>query len=175
MSKPKLIILSDIFGATKEVWMDSYRKYLSPFFEITEYDSRELAGILSSPQEEVHSGFVNGGIDHAVLSLQRLEQKVHGVLGFSVGGTIAWKYALENDHSPSLYLVSATRLRNETIQPITSISLYYGEHEMNGPSSEWFDEFKINPVLIKGKSHECYKQEVCIKQVCTDIINSADV
>ena len=175
MSKPKLIILSDIFDATEEAWMGMYRKQLSPFFEIVEYDSRQLAGILPCPQEEVHQRFVNAGIEDATQRLSLLEEKVYAVLGFSVGGTIAWRYALENPHCSSLYLISATGLRNETVRPTSAISLCYGEHESSGPNLAWFDTLGIAPKIFKNEFHECYKNEAVITQLCQTIIEDSNI
>lgn len=169
MNKPRLIILSDIFGRTEEEWMKEYEGRLSPYFKIIDYDSRELAGISALPQSEVHAGFVNGGINRAVQNLISTPVLPDVIVGFSVGGTIAWKYALKNAN-PSLYLISATRLRNETTKPLSPISLYYGELEEHGPSSKWFQEFKLSPEIFEKESHECYKSQNSIERVCQRII-----
>lgn len=166
MNKPRLIILSDIFGSSEE--MKEYEKSLSPYFEIMTHDSRELAGVNELPQSEVHSGFVNGGIESAVTELGKLNFQPDVVIGFSVGGTIAWKYALENSIS-ALYLISATRLRNEIAKPKSAIHLFFGALEEHGPVSDWFRKMMLAPVVVKSLGHECYKDKDVIERVCRQI------
>ena len=151
MNKPKLAILSDIYGNSKEHWMKEYVRILSPFFEITQLDSRELADIHLLPQSQVHGGFVQGGIERAAQNLISKDIQPKVILGFSVGGTIAWKYALSQSQS-SLYLISATRLRNETSKPSSPINLFFGELEKNGPSSSWFKKLELNPEKANPES-----------------------
>lgn len=172
MNKPQLVILSDIFGHSNESWMDEYMVRLSPHFHVTSFDSRKLAGIESDQLEVVHKAFVSGGIDLAAEELDKFKDEVQVVIGFSVGGTIAWRYALENPEV-SLHLISATRLRNETSKPSSEITLYYGENEENGPVTEWFETMNLNPIVIEHESHECYKSEIVIEHVCQRIL--ADV
>lgn len=171
MSKPRLVLISDIFGNTTDNWMEEYRKKLSPNFEVVEYDSRVLAEITSLDQKQVHSEFINGGTERAVQTLLRQEPEASIVLGFSIGGTIAWKFAIENTKITLLHLVSATRLRNEIIKPSSKIKLYYGELEANGPTQSWFEDFKFVPTIFDDQTHECYKQVESAKYICTKILS----
>jgi hypothetical protein len=171
MNKPRLILLSDIFGNSKGSWMDEYRSILTPHFQLIEYDSRVLAEITTLDQKQIHSEFVNGGIERAVQNLLRLESDGASVLGFSVGGTIAWKYALEIEHNISLHLVSATRLRNETEKPSSNIHLYFGELESNGPTQAWFENFHLIPTILEKEDHECYKATNSVKHLSSQLIS----
>jgi hypothetical protein len=168
MNKPRLFILSDIFGSSEEDWMKEYKQRLSPLFEITQFDCRELAGIHALPQSEVHGAFVAGGINLATQGLLEKHAKPDVILGFSVGGTIAWKYALLNA-DVSLYLVSATRIRNEEIKPNSTMRLYFGEREEHGPKQTWFEKMNLIPATIQNDLHECYKSPNVIERVCQDI------
>ncbi|MFK7785199.1 MAG: hypothetical protein AB8B56_08785 [Crocinitomicaceae bacterium] len=169
MSKPQLYILSDIFGSSEKEWMKEYVRELSPFFEITSFDSRELAGIHTLPQSEVHAEFVNGGIDSAVENLHKIWSVPDAILGFSVGGTIAWKYAQQIPNL-RLYLISATRIRNEEVQPPCSVHLYFGELEEHGPKREWFENHDLIPIVIKAEGHECYKVNHLIQQIRVNLL-----
>ena len=171
MSKPRLVLISDIYGNTTDNWMEEYRKKLTPYFEVIEYDSRVLAGITSLDQKEVHSEFINGGTERAVQNLLTHEPKASIILGFSIGGTIAWKFATENNKITSLHLVSATRLRNEITKPSSKISLYYGELEANGPTQSWFENFKLVPTIFDDQTHECYSLVESAKYICTMILS----
>lgn len=170
MSKPSLVILSDIFGASSDTWMDEYRNLLSPYLEIIEYDSRILAEISDDNLEKVHAEFIHGGIERAVQNLLRLESRSSMILGFSIGGTIAWKFALENKHVESIHCVSATRLRKEENKPASEINLYFGEFETNGPSEIWFNKLAIVPAIFDNETHECYKSIKPTREVCSKML-----
>lgn len=170
MSKPRLIILSDIFGSSNETWMDEYRALLEPHFNCIEYDCRELAGIAHLHQESMHEGFASGGIEHAVDNLLNREINDAHILGFSVGGTIGWKFALKTKNVLSITLISATRLRYETRVPQSENVIYFGELEEFGPQSEWFEAMEITPKWIARGGHDCYKDLNVIKQVCKHLI-----
>ncbi len=170
MNKPVLIILSDIFGETNEEWMKEYEVRLQQSFQVEVFDSRKLAGIQSTELSHVHNAFLNGGMEQAVRAIESFNLYPSAILGFSIGGTIAWKYALTNQVA-SLYLVSATRLRNEIETPSSDVSLYFGEDEANGPKEDWFNKMKLSPKISRGAGHECYKEKSTIELVCNDLLN----
>ncbi|HMW97299.1 MAG TPA: hypothetical protein PJ983_08610, partial [Flavobacteriales bacterium] len=124
----RLIILSDMWGAAKSEWPDHYIGKLRGQFEVAYYDSRTLANIPDHIQNEeaLHGHFVNGGADRAVVELLKLETEAEFILGFSIGGWIAWKACLAGLNVQDLVAVSATRLRHETRRPSAWISLFYG-------------------------------------------------
>ena len=41
----KLVIVSDMWGAKKGMWITSYLGYLQQYFDITFYDSQQLANL----------------------------------------------------------------------------------------------------------------------------------
>lgn len=174
MSKSRLIILSDIFGNTPENWMIDYKNTLNSHFQIIEYDCRVLAEISSTDPDAVHAEFVTGGIERAVENLLKIESESSEmtILGFSIGGTIGWKFACQHK-CRQLFLVSATRLRNEEVKPTTQITLFYGEFEANGPSKDWFERFKLVPVIFEKEAHEYYKTQNFVKSICSTILENS--
>ena len=171
MNKPRLVILSDLFGTSNEPWMDAYRTELEPSFTLIEYDCRELAEIAHLAPTEIHAAFANGGIERAAKNLLSAESTPVHLLGFSVGGTIAWKFALESNLAISVTTVSATRLRNETKLPAALNTIYFGELEEFGPQREWFNTMNIDPIVFPDLGHECYKKFTIIPQICQKIIS----
>ena len=171
MNEPRLVVLSDLYGISNEPWMETFRNELNPHFTVIEYDCRELAEIAHLNPTEIHASFANGGIERATKNLLLAESTPVHLLGFSVGGTIAWKYALESSKVISITTVSATRLRNETKIPAALMNIYFGEWEEFGPQQEWFNTMSIDPIVIPHLGHECYKELTLIPQICQKIIS----
>src|SRR5690606_2199355 len=109
----RLVILSDMWGSKKGLWITSYLGYLQQYYDITFYDCQHLANIniAIDSAENVNKEFINGGIDTAVTHLLTKETEPSNYLAFSTGGTIAWKAALRGLPMKSLYAISSTRLR----------------------------------------------------------------
>lgn len=161
MAKPKLLILSDLFGGQHPEWINYYTDTLRSKFEIQYYDVLELASIDASNlvEADIHKQFLDGGIDKAVETLLKLETDKVTVLGFSIGGTIAWKASLLGLKTMYLFAVSSTRLRYETEAPNCEIKLYFGENDPNKPHDKWFIDLKISNTIHQGQGHDFYKKE----------------
>ena len=151
--KPRLIILSDLWGKENSDWVCDYVEQLKGTFEIQYYDCCYLGGIDSTnyTEENLHSQFINGGIEKAVERLLEAEKNQIDVLAFSIGGTIAWKATLKGLDVRHLLAVSSTRLRYEENIPNGVIKLYYGGNDINKPNSIWFEKHSINFEIIKNK------------------------
>lgn len=173
--KPKLTILSDLWGAQKSEYLSSYKHHLSPIFDITFIDSCEIGNIDISnySEENLHQQFVKGGIDIAVEKLLKNTTESSTIIGLSVGGVIAWKAALKNLPIDRLFTVSSNRLRNETEKPDCFIRDFYGENDPHIPSDEWFEKMNMNERVFNGKDHELYKDEECIEIICNFILNTS--
>lgn len=173
LKKPKLIILSDLFGFKHSDWIGNYVDLLKSEFILTIYDSLDLAGIdiTNLSKKEIHSQFINYGIENAVNKLLQLEKKKVNILAFSIGGTIAWKGALEDLKTDNLYAVSATRLRYELKKPISKIHLLYGLQDPFIPKSSWFHQMDVSTKIIKEGNHEIYKSLEFTKFLCALIIS----
>ena len=132
MAPEKLVILSDLWGAKRGLWITSYLGYLHQYYDIEYYDIQQLAHI-DAPiytEKELHTAFVNGGIDTAVEHLLKRNKKPAHYLAFSTGGTIAWKANLKGLPMKSLYAVSATRIRMESNMIDCDVDLLFGEKDL---------------------------------------------
>lgn len=162
----KLLILSDLWGERKSNWLNQYITILENHFEIVFYDSCELAGIDLSDfsEDKIHKQFINGGIESAINSLLKKEKGEVDVLGFSIGGLIAWKAALEGLKVRNLFALSSTRLRYEEKCPHCAVKLFYAEKDEYKPSEEWFRKLNLEMNVWKEQEHYFYgKQEIAIK------------
>lgn len=158
--RKKIIILSDLWGTEKAHWISHYTLLLKEKFDITFYDCCELGKVDKSNyiEESLHKQFINGGIKKAIQNLTNLEKDKTSILSFSIGGTIAWKYAMDNTNIESLYCVSSTRLRYEENKPRVNgqIELYFGENDLYKPQSKWFSKMKIHTKIIPNVNHSIY-------------------
>jgi hypothetical protein len=170
--KPRLIILSDLWGKEKSEWVSDYIQLLKDKFGIQYYDCCELGEIdkVNYTEENLHRQFVNGGIENAVANLLKTEKNQIDILAFSIGGTIAWKSALKGLNVRRLFAVSSTRLRYEEKIPNGAIKLYYGENDSNKPSNNWFEKHSIDFQIIKNKEHEFYTEIDCTTLICDEIL-----
>jgi hypothetical protein len=174
MVKPRLLILSDLFGGKNPEWLKIYMNLLQSKFEIQYYDVLEMANIDSDNfiESEIHNQFLNGGIDKAVQSLLQLETGKIVVLGFSIGGTIAWKTSLKGLNITHLFAVSSTRLRYETEVPDGIIKLYFGEKDPHKPNPKWFLDLNVDNKIFEDNNHQLYLTENNIPLICNDILKS---
>ena len=168
----KLVVISDMWGAKKGLWVTSYLGYLQQYFNITYYDSQELANIelTINSEKNLRDAFINGGIDTAVAHLIKREKEPCHYLAFGTGGTIAWKASLKGLPMKSLYSVSATRIRLENKKPSILTTLVYGDKDTNRPSDDWFKQLSLDKELISEFGHELYSDEKVIKKVCLDLL-----
>lgn len=170
--KPRLIILSDLWGKEKSDWVSVYVELLKDKFEIQYYDCCELGQIEKAnyTEENLHNQFVNGGIEKAIENLLKIEKKQIDVLAFSIGGTIAWKAALIGLNIGKFFAVSSTRLRYEDKIPKGAIKLYYGENDCSKPSNDWFEKHSIDFEIIKNKEHDFYTEKESADSICAEIL-----
>ncbi|OOG71850.1 alpha/beta hydrolase [Flavobacterium sp. A45] len=170
--KPRLIILSDLWGKEKSKWVSDYVELLKDKFEIQYYDCCELGEIdkTNYVEENLHNQFINGGIEKAVANLLKTEKNPIDILAFSIGGTIAWKSALKGLNFRNLFAVSSTRLRYEDKTPNGIIKLYYGENDSNIPNNDWFETLSIDFEIIKNMEHDFYTEIDCTTLICNEIL-----
>ncbi|KFF06982.1 alpha/beta hydrolase [Flavobacterium reichenbachii] len=170
MPKPRLLILSDLFGGENPEWIQPYKDILKSNFDIQYYDVIQLAGILpDSDETSIHNQFLNGGMAKAVENLLQLETNEVIILGFSIGGTIAWKASLKGLNVSQLIAVSSTRLRFENEVPNCKIKLYFGEKDLNKPDSKWFSDLKILSEILENESHQLYLQQKNAFEICNNL------
>jgi len=170
MKKTRLLLLSDLFGGNPE-WIQNYIEILEIKFDVQYYDILKLAQIDSSRDEkEIHNQFLNGGIEKAVNNLLNFEKEKVAILGFSIGGTIAWKASLRGLQITQLVAVSSTRLRFETEIPSCKVKLYYGEKDLNKPNMQWFLDLKISNEIIENQDHILYQEKDYAFLICSNFL-----
>ena len=169
----KLLVLSDMWGIKKGLWITSYFGYLQQYYNIEFYDVQQLAN-LDLPvmtEENIHSAFVNGGIDTSVAHLLKKETEPCHILAFSTGGTIAWKAGLKGLPIKSLTVISPTRIRFEEEAPKCDIQLLFGECDKFKPSLQWAKKVGVEMNIVPSFGHELYSDEKIIGDVCMDMLN----
>lgn len=62
-------------------------------------------------EDSLHQAFINGGVERAVASLLEKEKEPVDILGFSIGGFIAWKAAWKGLRVRSLTAVSSNKIK----------------------------------------------------------------
>ncbi|MBT8186792.1 MAG: hypothetical protein HKP38_09340 [Croceitalea sp.] len=169
----KLVVLSDMWGVKKGLWITSYFGYLQQYYDIVFYDCQQLANlnVTVSTKENIHKAFVEGGIDTAVAHLLKKETEASHFLAFSTGGTIAWKAAMQGLPMKSLTAVSATRIRMEEGRPCCDLDVIFGENDAFKPSEEWAKKVGIAMNVIPKFGHELYSDEKIISDVCMSLLN----
>lgn len=159
--KTQLIILSDLYGRSKINWEQAYINHFQDKYNVQYYDCCDLGEVDKTDysQENLHQQFVRFGIEKAIQNLLKLEKKEVTILAFSIGGTIAWKAALNGLKVQKLIALSATRLRYETEKPNCDIDLYYGENDRFQPKKDWFNMMNIEPIFLENKEHDFYRMK----------------
>ncbi len=166
----RLILLSDIHGLKNSNWMKDYQKILATEFEVQTYCVLELAGINPSlPVKEKHALLINGGMEKAAKELVQKEKGFVTVIGFSIGGSIAWKAALLGWEVGCLYAISSTRIRKEEIKPKTEIKLIFGAEDSNTPDELWYQKMEIIPKVLLEKRHDLYMENDFIRDFSSQV------
>ncbi len=170
--KPRLILLSDLWGIEKAEWIFYYANILAQHFDLKFYDSCDLANIDKSDylEEKLHHQFINGGVTKAVENLLQQETENLNILGFSIGGYIGWKACLAGINAQHLFAISSTRLRFETEKPPINCTLFYGENDAYKPDKSWFDKLNIKQNCYPNHGHDLYKNQTIAESICKQII-----
>jgi dienelactone hydrolase len=95
-----------------------------------------------------------------VENLMLQEPDAQHLLGLSVGGVIAWRFALQQPAVKTLTAFSATRLRYETEKPACTIQLYYGQKDPYQPQAEWYKQMGLYAEIVAGEGHDLYRNEI---------------
>ena len=170
----RLVILSDMWGAKKGMWITSYLRYLQPYFDIVYYDCRQLANIdvpINTP-EYVYKAFSEGGMELAVNHLLKKETTPAHYLTFCAGGTIAYDAALRGLPMESLYAVSPIDLESFEETPACPITTIFGNDDSDIPDYLWADERSIKMQRIEKYGHELYSDDKIIAKICQDILEN---
>ena len=168
----KLIILSDLWGSINADWLPHYTEILKEHFEIEYYDCRELGEIdlRECTEEKIHQHFMNSGVERAIKKLLKKEVNSISVLGFSIGGYIAWKSALEGLKVKEFIAISSTRLRYENEKPQCEIDLFYGENDKFKPENDWYNRLELKEKIFYNEEHDFYRNKENAINICDEII-----
>ncbi len=170
--KPRLLLLSDMYGDIHPNWASPYETLLAEHFDLQCYDSCLLAGVEQAlvDAELLHEQFLDGGIDRAVSWLLAAEDDPFYALGLSVGGTILWKAALAGAPITQLTTISSTRLRFETQKPNCNCDLWFGEKDIYRPDKQWFANLGLQEHVITEAGHDSYLAIEVAQTVCSKLI-----
>jgi len=168
----KLVIVSDMWGAKKGLWITSYLGYLQQYFDITFYDSQQLANldILIQTEENVHNAFLEGGTETAASHLLKKETEPCYYLAFSTGATIVWEAAKKGLPVKLLYGVSPTRIRKKNNRPNIPYQLVYGANDEFRPSDDWADMLGVEMEVLSNYGHTLYTDDKIIQKVCMELL-----
>ena len=171
----RLVILSDLWGAKRGLWITSYLGYLQQYFDIVYYDTSQLAYLeVAKPSTEAfREAYKEGGLQRAVRSLLAREKSPAHYLAFCAGGTVAWNAAKEGLEMLSLYAISPMHLHRETEMPDCPVRLLYGEYMENRPSREWAASVGASMEIQPRFGREMYSDEKIIQKVCRDLLDAA--
>ena len=170
----RLVILSDMWGAKRSMWITSYLAYLQPYFDIVFYDCRQLANIdvPMNTREHIYKAFVEGGMELAVHHLLKKETEPAHYLTFCAGGTIAFDGALRGLPVESLYAISPIDLQSFEEIPSCPISVVFGDHDTDIPDYLWADSRGIRMKRIEKYGHELYSDDKVITMICQDLLEN---
>ncbi len=169
--KKKILIVSDIVGFKKTTWISHYLDCLSEIFEITILDINNLTDTYFEDIDKRYKKFIEVGIDEVVKYLSKSNSEYDVLIGFSMGGTILWKYKKNINSSSDLICISSTRLRFENSTPRGRNLLLFGDLDMKLPSPDWLKTHKKDIKILSGKDHDFFKEVRNIETICQRIID----
>lgn len=168
----RLVILSDLWGPRKGLWITSYLGYLQQYFDIVYYDTSQLADLdLSHPTAEtLITGFTDGGSLRAVKNLMSKEKQPAHYLTFCAGGKVVWNAIKEGLPAKSLYAISPMNLHREKDGPDCPSKVLYGEYMENKPSAKWATRTGTTIEVVPRFGREMYSDEKVIQKVCQELL-----
>ncbi len=170
----RLVILSDMWGSRRGLWITSYLGYLQQYFDIVYYDSQELAGLdmVVKTRENLCKALAEGGYDTAVTQLLAKEKTPSHYLTFCAGGTIAWRAALKGLPMQSLYAISPLWLEQEQDKPDCPVKLLFGELHKERPGEGWAENMGVEWAVEPHFGRELYSDEKIIRQVSLELLDA---
>lgn len=172
----RLVVLSDMWGVKKGLWVTSYMGYLQQYYDITYYDCAQLGGVsVSGCKDATHKAMLDCGLENAVSALLELETEPSHYLAFSMGGAVAWKAALKGLPVKSLCTVSATRVRMEENAPQCDLKLFFGAEDAHKPSPQWLQQMNAEVETMPDLDHDMYTHDQVARHICLDLLKRAKV
>jgi len=173
----RLVVISDMYGSKRGLWITSYLGYLQQYFDIVFYDSKELANIelAVNTDENVYEAFIGGGVNTAVAHLLKKEHEPSHYLTFCAGGSIAWKAGMMGLPMKSIYAISPLGLEAFEWKPDCPAHLLYGEYgDFNKalPSEEWAVKVGATVEVVPKFGYELYSDEKIIQKVSLSLLQN---
>lgn len=171
----RLIIVSDMWGTKKGLWITSYLGYLQQYFDITFYDCQQLGNIDIPVQtaDSLTSAFEENGQRTAVAHLLKKERKPAYYLGFGIGATIIWEAAKEGLPVTSFYGVSAENITASTDKPdLSDYNLLFGGKDTGKPTEDWCSKTDADIELMPNFGKGLYTDDVIIQKVCLTLLGA---
>lgn len=170
----KLVVISDMWGAKKGLWIASYFGYLQQYYDIVFHDSQQLGGIdvPLGTDENVRKAFLEGGIETAVAQLLRKEPRPAHYLAFGIGGSIGYKAALAGLSMKSLTAISAVDIAGEQQRPDMPLHLIFGQQDAQRPSAQWAQKVGVEMELAPHFGHGLYTDEKIISEICLGLLET---
>ncbi len=164
----RLLIISDLYGYQDCHWIDMYINQLESSFSIKLIDAPEIAEVDSSSKEKsiMHQQFLQYGINHAVTKLKDMIDKEDTILGFSIGGYLAYLALTKGAVAKQLIAISPTRVRQEERSPACATHLIFGQQDPFIPSESWLKKSPCTITIKQDAGHELYKETKHAFTIC---------
>ncbi|MEH6682420.1 MAG: hypothetical protein V7724_17885 [Sediminicola sp.] len=169
----RLVILSDIWGAKRGLWITSYLGYLQQYFDIVFYDCQQLANmdVPVETEENIKKAFIGGGCATAVAHLLNREGGQHShFLAFGIGGAIALQAATKGLRMKSLYAVSSPEIPLDIRSVDFRITLLYGSNDTNAPVVGSERGMDLDLELVPNFGHTMYSDDKIIQKICQELL-----
>jgi len=170
----RLVILSDMWGVKKGLWITSYLGYLQQHFDIVFYDIQQLSNIDSFllTSENKCQEFIEEGLDTAVAHLLKKEQIPSHYLTFCSGGTIAWHAGLKGLPMKSLFAIAPKGLNSVEGKLSCPTNLVFGEYHKDIPTEKWIQKMESYSEVVPNFGEDLYSDEVIIQKVSLYLLES---
>ena len=107
--KPRLAIVSDLWGFNNDSYINLYIEELYNYFDVDLIDAQVLGDVNRNQDKQlIHKQFMSSGIDLAASRLAKAHIHFDILLGFNIGGTIGWEAIQLGAKIDSLITVSIT-------------------------------------------------------------------
>ena len=171
----RLVILSDLWGPRKGLWITSYLGYLQQYFDISYYDTSQLADLdVSHPTAMSLTTAINeGGLERAVKNLVAKERQPAHYLAFCAGGTVVWNAVRKGLQAKSIYAISPMNLHREAEGSKCPVKVLYGEYMDDKPSSNWAAQTGVTLEVVPRFGREMYSDEKVIQKVCQELLEES--
>ena len=171
-SQPRLLIISDIWGAKKQSMVTNLLSQAAAFFQISFQDAQLLSSMDSmvEERENLERYFEYHGLDIAVSTLLQKETKDTQVLAFGIGAEIARKAALLGLPATEMLLVSGQNMNLHFRNPNVPVKLIHGALDPKLPDAEKLERSNISMTTVPNFGTTFYSDSRHIPLVCQELL-----